>query len=151
MSEGNGGDPWTQFSNVGTNVRMIRYADVLLMAAEAYNRSGNDDRARTYINQVRARVSLDPVSTTGADLFEDIKTERKLELALEMVRYMDLQRWGDAYEALKDQGKMVPNGSGGFYQPQGAGYEQGKNELLPIPEYEMTVNTALEGQQNPGY
>lgn len=150
-SEGGGADGWTQFSNVGTNVRMIRYADVLLMAAEAYNRSGNDDKAQTYINKVRARVSLDPVSSTGTDLFEDIKTERKLELAFEMVRYMDLQRWGDAYEALKDQGKKVPNGSGGFYEPQGAGYDKGKNELLPIPEYEMTVNTAMEGQQNPGY
>jgi len=150
-SEGSGADGWTQFSNVGTNVRMIRYADVLLMAAEAYNRSGNDDKAKTYINEVRARVSLDPVSSTGANLFEDIKTERKLELSFEMVRYMDLQRWGDAYEALKDQGKKVPNGSGGYYEPQEAGYDQGKNELLPIPEYEMTVNTALEGQQNPGY
>lgn len=151
MSEGGGADPWTQFSNVGTNVRMIRYADVLLMAAEAYNRSGNDDLAKTYLNKVRARVSLDPVASAGTQLFEDIKTERKLELSFEMVRYMDLQRWGDAYEALKDQGKKVPNGAGGFYEPQGAGYDKGKNELLPIPEYEMTVNTAMEGQQNPGY
>lgn len=153
LSEGGGADPWTQFSNVGTNVRMIRYADVLLMAAEANNRkSGADDeKARTYVNRVRERASLDPISTGGTALFEDIKTERKLELSFEMVRYMDLQRWGDAYEALKDQGKKVPNGSGGFYEPQGAGYEQGKNELLPIPEYEMTVNTALEGAQNPGY
>ena len=153
LSEGGGADAWTQFSNVGTNVRMIRYADVLLMAAEANNRkSGADDvKARTYVNMVRDRVSLDPVTTGGATLFEDIKTERKLELSFEMVRYMDLQRWGDAYDALKDQGKKVPNGSGGYYEPQGAGYEQGKNELLPIPEYEMTVNTALEGAQNPGY
>ena len=153
LSEGGGADTWTQFSNVGTNVRMIRYADVLLMAAEANNRkSGADDvKARTYVNMVRDRVSLDPVTTGGTTLFEDIKTERKLELSFEMVRYMDLQRWGDAYEALKDQGKKVPNGSGGYYEPQGAGYEQGKNELLPIPEYEMTVNTALEGAQNPGY
>jgi len=122
-----------------------------LMAAEAYNRSGNDDKAKTYLNQVRARVSLGPVSSSGTQLFQDIKTERKLELSFEMVRYMDLQRWGDAYEALKDQGKKVPNGAGGFYEPQGAGYDKGKNELLPIPEYEMTVNTAMEGQQNPGY
>ncbi len=153
MSEGTGTDGWTQFSNVGTNVRMIRYADVLLMAAEAYNRksSPDDAKARTYVNMVRDRVSLDPLSSSGTTLFEDIKTERKLELALEGERYLDLQRWGDAYQALKDQGKKVPNGSGGYYEPQGAGYEQGKNELLPIPEYEMTVNTALEGQQNPGY
>ena len=96
LSEGGGADAWTQFSNVGTNVRMIRYADVLLMAAEANNRkSGADDvKARTYVNMVRDRVSLDPVTTGGTTLFEDIKTERKLELSFEMVRYMDLQRWG---------------------------------------------------------
>ncbi|WP_319481467.1 RagB/SusD family nutrient uptake outer membrane protein [uncultured Draconibacterium sp.] len=153
LSEGGGADGWTQFSNVGTNVRMIRYADVLLMAAEANNRksSADDEKAKTYVNMVRSRVSLDPVTSAGTALFEDIKTERKLELSFEMVRYMDLQRWGDAYDALKDQGKKVPNGSGGYYEPQGAGYEQGKNELLPFPEYEMTVNTALEGAQNPGY
>ena len=150
-SEGSGTDGWTQFSNVGTNVRMIRYADVLLMAAEAYNRSGNDNKAKEYLNLVRARVDLEEVTAAGNELFNAIKLERKLELAFEGQRYLDLQRWGDAFEALKDQGKQVPNGSGGFYTPGGAGYEQGKNELLPIPEYEMTVNTALEGNQNPGY
>ncbi len=149
LSDGSGADGWTQFSNVGPNVRMIRYADVLLMASEAYNRSGNDTKALEYINMVRDRVELGALSSTGDDLFEDIKTERRLELALECERYLDLQRWGDAYEALKDQGKQVPNGSGGYYEPAGAGYEQNKNELLPIPEYEMTVNTEMT--QNPGY
>ena len=153
QSEGNGADGFSQVLNNGTNVRMIRYADVLLMAAEAYNRknSPDDDRAQMYLNLVRDRVELDPVASTGDELFDAIKLERKLELAFESNRYFDLQRWGDAYDALKDQGKQVPNGSGGYYEPQGAGYEQGKNELLPFPEYEMTVNTALEGQQNPGY
>ena len=151
LSEGGGADSWSQYCNNGTNCRMIRYADVLLMAAEAYNRSGNDDKAKTYLNMVRERVELDAVTSTGDNLFEDIKLERKLELAFEGQRYLDIQRWGDAYEALKDQGKSVPNGSGGYYTPDGAGYEQNKNELLPIPEYEMTVNTALEGDQNPGY
>lgn len=151
LSEGGGADAWTQYSNNGTNCRMIRYADVLLMAAEAYNRSGDDSKAQTYLNMVRDRVELNPLSSEGIDLFEDIKTERRLELAFEGHRYLDLQRWGDAYEAMKDQGKAVPNGSGGYYTPDGAGYENGKNELLPIPDYEMTVNTALEGDQNPGY
>lgn len=153
LSEGNGADGFSQLLNNGTNVRMLRYADVLLLAAESYNRknSPDDDRAKMYLNEVRDRVDLDPVTATGDALFEAIKLERKLELAYESNRYFDLQRWGDAYEALKDQGKMVPNGSGGYYEPQGAGYEQGKNELLPFPEYEMTVNTALEGAQNPGY
>jgi hypothetical protein len=153
LSEGAGGDAWTQFSNTGTNVRMIRYADVLLMAAEAYNRKSTPDdaKARTYINLVRNRVSLAPVSSAGDALFADIKLERKLELAFEGERYFDLQRWGDAYAALKDQGKAVPNGAGGFWNPDGAGYKQNKNEFLPIPEYEMTVNSAMKGHQNIGY
>jgi starch-binding outer membrane protein, SusD/RagB family len=152
-SEGAGGDPWTQFSNTGTNVRMIRYADVLLMAAEANNRKNSPDdvKARSFVNLVRNRVSLSPVSTAGDALFADIKLERKLELAFEGERYFDLQRWGDAFTALKDQGKAVPNGAGGFWNPDGAGFKQNKNEYLPIPEYEMTVNTAMKGQQNPGY
>jgi starch-binding outer membrane protein, SusD/RagB family len=153
LSEGAGGDDYTKFCNTGTNVRMIRYADVLLMAAEAYNRksSPDDAKARTFVNLIRSRVSLAPVSTAGDALFADIKTERKLELAFEGERYFDLQRWGDAYTALKDQGKAVPNGAGGYWNPEGAGYKQNKNEFLPIPEYEMTVNTAMKGNQNPGY
>jgi starch-binding outer membrane protein, SusD/RagB family len=153
VSEGSGGDDYTKFCNTGTNVRMIRYADVLLMAAEAYNRKSSPDdvKARTYINLVRNRVSLAPVATSGDALFADIKLERKLELAFEGQRYFDLQRWGDAYAALKDQGKAVPNGAGGFWNPDGAGYKQNKNEFLPFPEYEMTVNIALKGHQNPGY
>jgi starch-binding outer membrane protein, SusD/RagB family len=151
LSEGAGGDPWSQFSNSGTNVRMIRYADVLLMAAEAYNRKSSPDdvKARSFVNLVRNRVSLNPIITAGDALFADIKLERKLELAFEGERYFDLQRWGDAYTALKDQGKLVPDGAGGFWNPDGAGYKQNKNEFLPIPEYEMTVNSQMV--QNPGY
>jgi starch-binding outer membrane protein, SusD/RagB family len=153
LSEGSGGYDWAKLCNNGTNVRMIRYADILLMAAEAYNRKSapDDSKAQTYINMVRDRVHLSPLGTTGNALFEDIKLERKLELAFEGERYFDLQRWGDAYEALKDQGTSIPDGAGGFLSPEGAGYKQNKNEYLPIPEYEMTVNTAMAGQQNPGY
>jgi hypothetical protein len=151
LSEGAGDYDWAKYCNIGTNCRMIRYADVLLMAAEANNRKTSPDNAlaQTYLNRVRDRVDLDPVTATGAELFEAIKLERKLELAFEGHRYLDLQRWGNAYDALKDQGKSVPDGAGGFLHPDGAGYDQNKNELLPIPEYEMTVNTTMV--QNPGY
>ena len=151
LSEGEGPDPVTKYKNVGTNFRLIRYADVLLMAAEAYNRLGDDAKARTYVNMVRDRVNLKPLTSTSDNLFEDIKLERKFELAFEGHRYMDLQRWGDGYKVMKDQGKKIPNGLGGYFEPAGAGYKQGRNELLPIPEYEMIVNTALKGHQNPGY
>jgi len=151
LTEGDGPVDFLKMANCGTNFRMIRYADVLLMAAEAYNRKSTPDdaKAKTYLNLVRARVQLAPVTSTSTDLFTAIKTERQLELAFEGQRYLDLQRWGDAYAALKDQGKSIPDGAGGFLSPAGAGYKQGKNELLPIPVYEMTVNTGMT--QNPGY
>lgn len=151
LTEGDGANDFAKMANCGTNYRMIRYSDVLLMAAEAYNRKSTPDdaKAKTYANLVRARVSLPALNSSGNDLFAAIKLERKLELAFEGHRYFDLQRWGDAYEALKNQGKSVPDGAGGFISNPTAGYKQGKNELLPIPEYEKTVNVAIT--QNPGY
>jgi tetratricopeptide (TPR) repeat protein len=159
LSEGEGAIDFFKECNNGTNARMIRYADVLLMAAEANNRKSpaDDAKAQQYINRVRARVNLPAVSLTGDDLFAAIKNERKLELFYEGERYLDLQRWqgnlgenGDAYLALKDQGKVVPSGIPGqpILQPD-AGYKLNKNELLPIPDYEMQVNSAMI--QNPGY
>jgi|WetSurMetagenome_2_1015567.scaffolds.fasta_scaffold01195_7 starch-binding outer membrane protein, SusD/RagB family len=158
-SEGDGAFNWAQLANNGTNARMIRFADVLLMAAEANNRKSpaDDAKARTYLNRVRTRVSLPDVTSSGDELFAAIKLERKLELYFEGTRYMDLQRWqgnlgenGDAYLALKDQGKSVPSGIPGEPIPQpDAGYKLNKNELLPIPTYEMQVNSAMT--QNPGY
>ena len=138
--------------NFGTNVRVIRYADVLLMAAEAYNRksSPDDDKARESLNKVRARVSLDAVdsSLSGDALFEKIKTERKLELAFEGQRFQDLVRWGDAEETLKDQGKTIPKGDGTFYEVAGAGFKA-RNVLFPIPSQELSVNPNMT--QNSGY
>ena len=139
----------------GTNYRIIRYADVLLMAAEAYNRksSSNDSKAQDYVNQVRARVGLDGISSTGDDLFEDIKKERRLELAFEFVRFQDLVRWGEAATVLADQGKSTSlgtfsNGEEQFYTNSEAGFKS-YNVLLPYPEAEITVNPNIT--QNTGY
>ncbi len=79
-----------------TNTIILRLADVYLMLAEAYNRTGNDSKAQEYINKVRTRVGLPNVSATGDALYQAIKLERRLELALEGERYFDLLRWGDA-------------------------------------------------------
>ena len=119
--------------NYGTNWRMIRYADVLLMAAEAHYRNGNEPQALTYLNQVRQRpgTNLPEVSATGAALFDAIVLERQLELAFEGHRYMDLVRWGLAEQEL---GPL--------------GFTSGKNEVLPIPINEIRT-AGLE--QNPQY
>jgi starch-binding outer membrane protein, SusD/RagB family len=117
--------------NYGTNWRHIRYADVLLMAAEAYNKSSNDLKARGYLNDVRTRSGLGAVATSGAALFTDIVKERQLELAFEGVRFTDLVRWGLAATEL---GTL--------------GYQQAKHSLLPIPDFE--VRAALL-PQNPNW
>ena len=116
--------------NYGTNWRQIRYADVLLMAAEANYRASNEAKAQTYLNQIRTRAGLPTITPSGTALFDAIVKERQLELAFEGVRFTDLVRWNLATQEL---------GSLGY---------QSKNQLLPIPDYD--VNTA-NLQQNPGY
>jgi starch-binding outer membrane protein, SusD/RagB family len=115
------------------NYKVIRYADVLLMAAEAHNRkaSPNDNLARTYLNEVRDRADLDPVASSGNALTEAIYLERRLELAGEGHRFFDLVRTGKAAGEIQ-------------------GYQSGKNELFPIPQDEIDL-TGAGWQQNPLY
>jgi hypothetical protein len=116
------------------NERVIRFSEVLLMYAEALNRkaSPDDNGALTAINRVRDRVDLDPLEgISGNALFEAIKLERRLELAMEGQRFFDLVRWGDAPAVL---GHL--------------GFQAGKHELFPIPESEIGVTNL---QQNDGY
>lgn len=119
--------------NYGTNVRLIRYSDVLLMAAEANLLAGNASIAQGYFTEVRDRVNL-PVKTVSLDA---IKTERRLELAFEGVRFLDLIRWGDAAAVLKQQGFSK---NGNFLE---------KNKLYPIPAAEVNNNKLMV--QNPGW
>lgn len=75
----------------------MRYAEVLLLAAEANLQAGQPDKALYDINQIRERAKETPLTSVTLD---DIKTEKRLELCLESVRYQDLVRWGDAEAAL---------------------------------------------------
>ena len=120
------------------------------MAAEAYNRKSAPDDVKSlgYINQVRKRAQLPNLTSTGNQLFADIKTERRLELAYEFVRYQDLVRWGDAPTVLANQGKSIPKGDGTYYSFLDAGFKA-KNTLLPFPETEISVNPNIT--QNPGW
>lgn len=113
------------------NYRSIRYADVLLMAAEANNRGGiNDVKARDYINMVRSRTGLDEVTSSGSNLTQDIYKERRLELAGEGHRFFDQVRTG--------QTNSIP------------GFTPVKNELFPIPRIEIEL-AGNRWAQNPGY
>ncbi len=146
ISEANESNPWF----LGTNIRVLRYADVLLMAAEAYNRSSspNDDRAREYVNLVRNRARLENITSEGTQLFDDIKAERRLELCFEHTRYQDLVRWRDALTVMAEQGHYIPLGDGTYFGNSNYGFKE-KHKLLPFPETEINVNPNIV--QNPGW
>lgn len=120
--------------NYLNNYRTIRYADVLLMAAEAFNKSGNDTKAQDYLNRVRRRAFGDnahDISSTGTSLYEAILLERRLELAMEGERFFDLVRTGKAQAVL---GPL--------------GFVSGKHEVFPIPHLEVDGTNIT---QNPNY
>lgn len=122
------------------NIRVIRYADVLLMNAEAANELGNSAQALTSLELVRARARggnagiLPAVTTTDqAALRTAIYRERRSELAMEFDRYFDVIRQG--------RGKEV-------FGP--LGFKEGKNEVWPIPQSEIDLSAGVL-TQNPGY
>ncbi len=113
------------------NYRAIRFADVLLMAAEAHNRTGNDTRAQQYLNRVRNRAGLGDISETGTALRLAIYEERRLELVGEGHHFFDLVRTGRAAQEIP-------------------GFTSGKHELFPIPSIEIEL-AGNRWSQNPGY
>lgn len=133
-------------TNVGTNWRIIRYADVLLMMAEALNEQSKTGDAEGYLNQVRERAQV--AAKTGlnqTELRQAIIDERVLELSGESHRFFDLVRWGLADEymgATSLHGDHPKSLSGGTF-------ESNRDELLWIPVSELSANTNLK--QNPGY
>lgn len=119
--------------NYGTNFRVLRYADVLLLAAEAYEETGDDGNAAKYLNMVRSRVNFPDYNlATDGTLDEAIFSERQREFMFEGQRWSDVIRKGKGVELF-----------GNF------GFVAGKNELLPIPKQEMDVNPNMV--QNPGW
>ena len=118
--------------NYENNYRYIRYADVLLMAAEANSLTGNDTKARNYLNQVRLRAfgnDSQASSASGAALTQEILDERRFEFAGEGHRFFDLVRTGQAADKI-------------------SGFVEGKHEVFPIPQTEIDVSNLT---QNPGY
>ncbi len=149
------------------NIRLIRYADILLMHAEACYEVGNESEARTSLNEVRARVGLDDVKSSGKDLRDAIRLERRLELALENHRLFDLRRWDD------DNGKkalcnvMGPNGSFVKYNlyestdeyettnqkensNKGINFREDRDLLYPIPHTDVIQSEGVI-VQNPNF
>lgn len=125
----------------GLSFPIIRYADVLLMQAEALNETGNGPSADAYaaLNRVRTRAGLMPAANLDYATFrEAVWQERRLEFAFEAQRRFDLLRTGRLLDAVKAENSFNRNAT---IQPFHA--------LLPIPQAEMDANPNLK--QNPGY
>src|SRR5690606_6532203 len=129
------------------NVRLLRYADVVLMYAEASNELGgtdNIDDALAALNSVRARARMgapagtlpDITTTDQGELRDAIRQERRVELGMEHDRFFDIVRWGIAQDALHAEGKTNFNGT--------------RDVLLPIPQTQIDLSAGML-TQNFGY
>jgi hypothetical protein len=140
---------------------LFRYADLLLLHAEAAWHIGNEAAALTSVNAVRNRVGLDPVSSNGQDLLLDIYHERRMELAMEGHRYYDLKRqrgisqpgFPRLKEVMEDFVDYNLNRSTDPYDKgnaKGALFDVNVHTLFPVPQVEIDLS---EGAltQNPGY
>ncbi len=124
----------------GLNYIYLRYADVLLMKAEAFNETNNADSARVNLNKVRQRAKASYNGTPPSDLLPDITTsdisqlrdairrERRVEMAQEFHRYFDLMRWGQAYAETA----------------LGEHFKYDTKRYFPLPQAELDRNQALK-------
>lgn len=152
---------WAGFTAVNYNI--IRFADVLLLAAETEIELNNLEKGREYINRVRLRaknsflpeananyfIELYPPFASQEEAVNAMRFERKLELSGEGHRFFDLVRWGIAPEVLND---YLSHESQYINQPfAGAKFTSGKNEYLPIPQTEIDLQGSDVLRQNSGY
>lgn len=115
------------------NIRILRYADVLLMNAEAAFNLNKPDEAKDIINDIRERAGLGPMASVNMNA---IWKERRLELALEHDRFFDLVRQGRVGEVMR---------AAGF-----TNFTDDKHELLPIPSAQIELSGG-QLEQNPNY
>ena len=127
---------YTDAWETDVDIKYLRYAEVLLMKAEALNELGQTSDAIPLLNQIRNRAGL---ANTAAVSQVDVKTaiwrERRVEMAFEHDRFFDLVRTGQAKSAFAVDGKV---------------FTEGKNELFPIPAAFLKQTGGLSSQ-NPGY
>lgn len=137
--------PVLNSSSGHSNQRVLRYSDILLMYAEASYHTGDEPTALTYLNMVRARAragttipgTLLDVTASGAALLDAIYHERRVEFALEGLRFFDLVRTGRAAQVFATSEKNVV-------------FKTGTNEVFPIPQKEIDLSGG-KIKQNNGY
>lgn len=128
----------------GINIRLLRYADVLLMQAEVLNELNQPAAAAPLVNQVRTRAGVTPIATSlsQAQMRTQIRHERVTELSGEGMRWYDINRYGlldnqAGIDELKTRDVDFNN------------FVLGKSKLLPIPQTDIDIDRSIK--QNPGY
>jgi hypothetical protein len=163
---------WSQGASAN-NINLLRFADILLWAAEVEVEVGNLDKARDYVNQVRNRAAnqegwvKNPDGLFAANYhigtyttpWNDIETARKavryermLEFGMEGHRFFDLVRWGIADSEIN---QYLQNEQKKRVHLVGVHFQKGKNEYFPIPQKQIDLSVGKDGiqklKQNPGY
>ncbi|EAR14590.1 MULTISPECIES: RagB/SusD family nutrient uptake outer membrane protein [Robiginitalea] len=139
---------WQPHSNpglTGVNWPVYRYAEALLFLAEALNEQGQPGQAEQYLNAVRDRAGLGPI--TGVDqatMRQAILDERRSELAFENKRWLDLVRTGNAQQVMSDFGARVKANPEAYYYPPGIAPPPASfttiAETFPLPASEALLN-----------
>jgi len=124
-------------ASTDVNIRYLRYAEILLIKAEAMNELGQTSAAIPFLNQVRNRAGIgNTPAVSQADVKADIWKQRRLELAFEHDRWFDLVRTGQAAAAMAADGGKV--------------FKVGTHELFPLPQ-DFIMEAGGLSAQNPGY
>lgn len=149
LSNAIGGTGLSQINGI-----VIRYADVLLMYAEALNEiSGPTNDVYTAINQVRARPTVNmpaiPSGLSKEQMRERIRHERRIEFAGEGLYYSDIRRWKIAEEILNKS--IVLNGGQTKGSIEKRIFRKEKDYLMPFPQKDIDNAPNMKDQQNPGY
>ncbi|TLX74997.1 RagB/SusD family nutrient uptake outer membrane protein [Labilibacter sediminis] len=139
---------------------LFRYADLLLLHAEAAWHNSHESEAISSLNAVRLRVGLGSISSSGEQLLIDIYNERRMELAMEGHRYYDLKRQQGISQPNHPRIKEVMEGFVSYNLGSNNDYDKGNDKgilfdikvhtLLPIPQSEIDLSQGSISQ-NPGY
>jgi starch-binding outer membrane protein, SusD/RagB family len=137
--------PHALTNNTNDNWPVYRYAEVLLMMAEVVNEQNKTTDALAYLNQVRTRAGLSNSTAAGqAAIRAAILNERRVELAFENKRWLDLVRTGNAQTVMTAFGARVKANPSAYYFPAGISPAQAAytniSLLFPIPASEVALN-----------
>jgi hypothetical protein len=154
LDELNNGTGFVQWKNGGKDMIVIRYADILLLYAEALNENDKTGEAHQYVNIVRARSNMNDLEVTAggqlsqADFREQIKHERLVELCGEFKRWFDLKRWGEYGPQVADDFTVPATGDVIARDPSFSNFRVGQDEHFPIPLDELDLNPNLLPQNS---